>query len=191
LAALAPDEIADIANRESVFEPSFRAIYLDVTDLVDYLRQNTTLSGIQRVASNLVIHSRAYSRSVGDVSIVFVVPDYRGGKLLSVGAGLIAALVEAVVAGKPDRKTLDKLLTTIDSSKSPVPAKPGDVLIIPGAFWIYRYYDLLNVLKQRGVHIVISCTTSSRCVIPNTCVTMRLMCFASASTMSRSRPIVS
>jgi glycosyltransferase involved in cell wall biosynthesis len=155
LAALAPEEIANLPSRDAVTEPGFQTVYLDVTDLVDYLGVNTTLSGIQRVASNLIVHSRAYCREAGDVLISYVLPDYRGGILFSVSARLIDALVESVLAGKPDRKILDKLLTTIVASKSPVPTQRGEVLAIPGAFWIYRHYDLLNVLRQRGVYVVL------------------------------------
>jgi glycosyltransferase involved in cell wall biosynthesis len=158
LVALAPEEIAGLPNLGAVIEPGVRAVYFDVTDLVDYLKANPALSGIQRVAANLIAQSGAYSRTAGDCTITFIVPDYLCGKLFAVAGGLVGLLVETVAAGYCDRAILDKLLVAIETSKKPVQPIVGDVLIIPGAFWIYRnsrHYDILNGLKRHGVHIVV------------------------------------
>lgn len=154
LAGLAPEQLADLPDRAAP-PGAPRAIYLDLTDLVEYLRGNTTLSGIQRVAVSLVIHAREFARAAGDLSIGFVVPDYTEGKLLAVGSGLIEALARAVTSGQANRSVLDKLVAAIEQSRRPLRPNQGDVLIIPGAFWIYRHYDLLRDLRSRGVCIAV------------------------------------
>ncbi len=154
LAALAPDEVADLAPRDAVIEAGARTIYLDVTDLADYLRVNTTLSGIQRVVSNLAIHSRDCGRSTG-AAVNFVIPDYRAGDFFVVGASLVEAAIATVTAGNSDRSTLDKLIAALDRSKRAAEPKAGDVVVIAGAFWIHRHYELINKLRARGVSIVV------------------------------------
>lgn len=154
LAVLAPEEIADLPNAE-LLESDVRTVYVDITDLVEYLSANTTLSGIQRVVANLLVYSRDYCRTEGNTTANFVIPDYPTDKVFAVGTGLVQALVETVAAGNPDRSTLDKLLDAIKRSKRPAQPQPGDVVILPGAFWIYRHYELLDRLRSAGVYIAV------------------------------------
>ena len=49
-------------------------IYLDITDLIDYLRVNVSLSGIQRVVSNLIIYSEEFMKSSNGSQIRPVLP---------------------------------------------------------------------------------------------------------------------
>ncbi|MBV8107341.1 MAG: glycosyltransferase [Hyphomicrobiales bacterium] len=154
LAALAPDQLAEMSDKLGIAVSGVRTVYFDITDLIDYVKGNVTLSGIQRVAANLIAHSTGYSRSAGEVSIVFVLPDYDEKRLLSPGALLIHALIETMLTRTPDRKSLDQMLSAIEASKQPVDARRGDILAIPGAFWIIHNFDLLRILRQRGVAIV-------------------------------------
>jgi len=155
LAALAPMELARLPNRGARLDAGVRTLYLDVTDLIDYVKGNVTLSGIQRVAANLIARAADYSRSARAVSIMFVAPDYGKKRLLTVGSRLMNGLVEMMLAGNPERKTLDGILSAIESSKQPATIGAGDILAIPGAFWIVADFDLINVLRQRGATIVV------------------------------------
>jgi hypothetical protein len=100
-------------------------------------------------------YSQDYCRSEGNTKVNFVIPDYANDKVFVVGAGLVHALVETVATGNPDRSTLDKLLEAIDRSKILAQPQPGDVIILPGAFWIYHHYELLDKLRSRGVYIAV------------------------------------
>jgi tetratricopeptide (TPR) repeat protein/glycosyltransferase involved in cell wall biosynthesis len=130
-------------------------IYLDVTDLIDYLRVNVSLSGIQRVVSNLITHAPEFTASPGGTPVRPVIPDYSGSKVLSVELSLLEGLISLVTSGRSDRDALDRALQAVLGSRAIARLKFGDTLLIPGAFWIYQRYDLLNILRQSGVRVAV------------------------------------
>ena len=129
-------------------------IYVDVTDLIDYLRVNLSLSGIQRVVSNLIVHA-----SDDDASsrwpVRAVLPDYNGAEVFSLDTNLLVALVGSLSVENTTREMLDRILAAVKTSRKIVTLNPGDTLLIAGAFWIYQRYDLLNDLRQNGVLVAI------------------------------------
>jgi glycosyltransferase involved in cell wall biosynthesis len=130
-------------------------IYLDVTDLIDYLRVNISLSGIQRVVSKLITYGPEFSEPTANSQIVPVLPDYDGSKVFSVRMDLLAGLINLVGSGRSNRELLDRGLQAVVASRSSVTPNPGDTLLIPGAFWIYQRYDLPNMLRYAGVRVVV------------------------------------
>lgn len=127
--------------------------YVDVTDLLDYLRTNVSLSGIQRVVSNLMLHAPAFSDSPLGNQVVPVLPDYNGSKMLSIDAGILQGLIKLATENTGNRHALDRALEAVRASAQVVKLHKADTLLIPGAFWIYPRYDLLITLRQSGVQI--------------------------------------
>jgi len=130
-------------------------IYLDVTDLIDYLRVNISLSGIQRVVSNLIVCSEEFMKSSNGSRVRPVLPDFNGSLVYAVRLSLIEQLVAMVREGRTERPMLDRAIEAVLSTKSLVELNPGDTLLIAGAFWIYGRYDLLNQLRQHGVRVTV------------------------------------
>lgn len=130
-----------------------RRLYLDLTDLVAYLRVNASLSGIQRVVANLLIHAKAYAQQA-DVDIVPVLPAYSGDVLRSIEAATVVHLLE-IVERRAGRSDIDAALMAVLRSRRIIRPNPGDTFIIAGAFWIYRRYDLLNAMRRRGINVAV------------------------------------
>jgi glycosyltransferase involved in cell wall biosynthesis len=130
-------------------------IHLDVTDLIDYLRVNTTLSGIQRVVSKLIAYGPEFGEVSANSPVVPVLPDYNGSRVLAVRMDLLAALIGLVGSGRSNRDLLDRALDAVLGSRSSVTLRAGDTLLIAGAFWIYQRYDLPNMLRHAGVRVTV------------------------------------
>lgn len=135
-------------------EGSATTIFVDFTDLVIYLHYNDSMSGIQRVISNLLMHAGAFTQSEAGrgCRVLPVLPDYERNTLLSVGIELVDGLLEAVKT-RQGRDVVNGILDTIDRARTGVTAMASDSFVIAGAFWIYGRYDLLNTLRLSGVHV--------------------------------------
>jgi glycosyltransferase involved in cell wall biosynthesis len=127
------------------------AIWVDLTDMVDYLAVNVTLSGIQRVVANLLRAARSHDVYKDVVRVV--IPDFIGRTLLTVDIDLVIELVDAVEIHQADRAHLDRLLQRVRSGLRLVVPAARDVFLMPGAFWISHNYDLLKDLRGKGVHV--------------------------------------
>ncbi len=130
-------------------------IYLDITDLTEYLRSNVSLSGIQRVLANIILNATAFAEGPGGLAVVPVLPDYNGSKIYSVRISLLDGMLGMVAGGQIGRDEINSALDLVMASRSPVSPVPGDTLMIAGAFWIYHRYDLLNALRQNGVRVAV------------------------------------
>lgn len=128
-------------------------IWVDLTDFMDYVSVNVTLSGIQRVVANFLrsVHASAAYRE----SVRIVVPNFKSQKLLAVDLALVVELIDAVEIYNADREYLDRLLLGIKTSLKYVEPLAGDVFLMPGAFWISHNYDLLKLLRGRGIHVTL------------------------------------
>ena len=131
-------------------------IYLDFSDLVIYLHHNESLSGIQRVVANLLVHADAFVRAGNREAcrIVPVLPDYHQFTIGAVSLDLVISLL-ATAETRKDREDIDVALEAVQSSRRRVEPRRGDSFIIAGAFWIYGRYDLLNRLRVAGVNVAI------------------------------------
>jgi glycosyltransferase involved in cell wall biosynthesis len=151
---LAIGEVPQVLGSDHVDTQETAVIYLDVTDLIDYLRVNVSLSGIQRVVSKLITNIQALARTTGAL-VRPVLPDYSGSQVFTVNVSLLEGLISLVTSGRSDRQSIDRLLDSLRASQSLVMLKLGDTLVIPGAFWIYQRYDLLNILRHSGVRVAV------------------------------------
>ena len=153
MAAEADSDVIAPLNEEVLASDGTRCLYLDLTDLVAYLRVNASLSGIQRVVANLLIHAPAFAHAA-DVKIVPVLPAYSGDILRSIDAETVLHLLD-VIERRAERTAIDTALVALLRSRRILRPNPGDTFIIAGAFWIYRRYDLLNAMRRRGVQVAV------------------------------------
>jgi glycosyltransferase involved in cell wall biosynthesis len=152
---LGMDAVPQIKGTGDIAADETAIIYMDVTDLIDYLRVNVTLSGIQRVVSNLIANTREFASSATGTPVRPVLPDYNGSQVFRVNVDLLEGLISLVTSGRGDRDMIDRALASLTASHSLVRLRAGDTLLIPGAFWIYHRYDLLSILRQSGVRVAV------------------------------------
>jgi glycosyltransferase involved in cell wall biosynthesis len=152
---LAMGGVPQVDGTDDVGGDGTAIIYMDVTDLIDYLRVNVALSGIQRVVSNLIANTREFATSATGIPVRPVLPDYSGSRVFRVSLSLLEGLISLVTSGRGDRDMIDRALDSLIASQSLALLQAGDTLLIPGAFWIYQRYDLLNILRQSGVRVAV------------------------------------
>lgn len=132
-----------------------RTIYLDVTDLIDYVKQeNITLSGIQRVVANLVLETNQYE-IVSGLRIALSINDYDLGKFFEVDRVVVAALISALQSGGKSRKDIDEVVSAVYATRRFVEPQSGDDFAIPGAFWIYPNYEAVKRMRSNGVRFTL------------------------------------
>jgi glycosyltransferase involved in cell wall biosynthesis len=147
---------ADIAVAEAATVlAAGRNIYLDITDLMEYVKDNVSLSGIQRVVAHLITGISAYGEQHRDVRIVPVLPDYDAGRIYSVSRFLVVEMLHELEASAGDRGQVNKVIAAVQRSRAQVMLGAGDVLTIPGAFWIAQNYEMVQRLRSRGIRFVV------------------------------------
>ncbi len=123
-------------------------IYFDVSDLLQYLRGNTAVSGIQRVQCEII-------RNMPDVGqmeqVRFVVLDKVGAPRLIDTAALLD-FIEHVRSDTVTRAQLDDRLDALFNRVAPSFIRPDDIFLTIGAFWSVRGVGpLLQALRNSGV----------------------------------------
>jgi glycosyltransferase involved in cell wall biosynthesis len=157
---LTPAESLGFAEDASQFSHSVqieetRTIYLDMTDLIEYVRSNTSLSGIQRVVASLIMGIEGYSGRRPYRKIIPVIPEYDNSKVFAVDPTLVIAMIAALEKARSDRGKLDRAIDAVYASRSPVELASGDTFAIAGAFWIYVHFDMVRRLREKGVKFVV------------------------------------
>jgi glycosyltransferase involved in cell wall biosynthesis len=152
---LTMDVVPQIHGTDDLGDEEAIIIYLDVTDVVDYLRVNASPTGIQRVVSNLITNAREFAASSTGTRVRPALPDYSGSQVLTVRLSLLEGLISLVISGHGNRDMIDRALESLIASRSLATPKAGDTLLIPGVFWMYQRYDLLNSLRQSGVRVAV------------------------------------
>ncbi len=128
-------------------------IYLDIVDLLAYVRSNITVSGIQRVVVNLIADGEAAAARNG-ASFVLVAPEYDRKLVYAVDSTAVQKMLSALDDARLDRTALDRAIDAVYSSRELVFPAADDVFVIAGAFWIYSDYDILMAMRRRGVRVV-------------------------------------
>ena len=141
-------------GKDNLIAQEKKTLYLDMTDLMEYVKHNPSLSGIQRVVANLIRYSSTYS-SRHDVNIVLVIPEYDNKKIFSVNPLIVMTMLDVLQNKDRGREEINKLIDAIYSSRKIVFPKNGDFFTIAGAFWIYPHYDMIRDLKVHGIVFVI------------------------------------
>ncbi|GAN65942.1 glycosyltransferase [Acetobacter orientalis] len=124
-------------------------IWLDVTDFVDYVKVNVSLSGIQRVLLNLVSYIKHFD--IPGYKIVPVIPEYGNFRFFAVDTEKFFDLIDIFNAVIIERHMIDTALEAVLSSKKNVSLQDGDIFVVAGAFWIFSHYDLIMHNKNVGV----------------------------------------
>ena len=123
---------------------------IDVSDLMMYLLQQSTLSGIQRVECEIL---RSLLATSLPQPIRLVVLNKRGG-LCAIESSALLAVIEEVRSGETPRVEIASRLQAILSNALPWVARPRDLFLTLGAFWNLSGMGLLlQQLKNSGVII--------------------------------------
>lgn len=125
-------------------------LYFDVSDLIEYATKNRSLSGIQRVVSNLARFSTtaAFEKPA---RVMLVIYDEYVRQLFQVRRPLILSMITHLEESHSDRAALDNTIQAIAASRELVNPEPGDMIVIAGAFWVFPGYDLIARLRAQGV----------------------------------------
>jgi len=148
------EKAMSVQIRQPAAEDGVATIYADITDMMEYLAHNMSMSGIQRVVANMLRCAKdRTSPNARDVRPV--IPDYLNKIVYVADPELVRELIDAVELRKPGRDHLNRLLGAIWSSLRAIDLTAGDILLTAGAFWIIKSFDLMKLLRQRGVTVTV------------------------------------
>ena len=143
--------LAPAFDRDRTSRVRKRAIYIDITDLMQYAEHNATLSGIQRVNASLLANINAWHQKNPSVSVIPVIPEYNRSRMLAADLRLVTAMFQLLETRGTDRHALNGLTRSIYASRETVTPRKGDVFVMAGAFWICQHYDMIVGLRSSGV----------------------------------------
>ena len=124
------------------------SLYVDVSDLLQYLQTHQHPTGIQRVQGEIL---RRLPGLTGGEAVRFVVLDETQQLQRIVPAALMDVLTPPE---EPGRAALDARLRALGGQVTPVSLGPGDVFLALGAFWNVRGMGALFLrLKAAGALI--------------------------------------
>ena len=126
------------------------SIIFDVSDLVPYLINHATLTGIQRVQCELLrnLHDIPHRPSVRLAVLV------DGDDLREVDGAALLQILDDIAAGSSTRSVVVAGLRALLSQATPCTLRRGDTFLLVGAFWPVRGMGRqLQQLKHAGVII--------------------------------------
>ncbi len=111
------------------------AVLLEVTDLLVYLRDHRTVSGIQRVQLGLLGYVLALP---AEERAGYALVRRRGedAALWRLDMGRMGVLARYLAGAVVERTQLDHVLNALEADASPVQPRAGQVLMVLGAFWV-------------------------------------------------------
>lgn len=125
--------------------------WLDITDFVAYAQDgNTTVSGIQRVVANLIMH-----RDLSGIDIIPVIPEFDRKRVLAADPDAVETLVMLLQSGSASKGDILAALEAVYLSRIELKPRSGDAYVMVGAFWIYYHHDLLLDLRIEGTRIAL------------------------------------
>ena len=130
-------------------------IFVEVKDLLVFLRTHNSVTGIQRVVSGLISTLRHPINSLSQDKIVFcsLVPE-RPGFVAALDEESLRKLCERVMSGNIEQSEKDISINDIETNADFVRPLRGDLLFFAGAYWAtYDFFHLLTTLKANGVVI--------------------------------------
>ncbi len=138
-----------VAGRSAlVASPDTAAIFFDLSDLLLYLLDHATLSGIQRVQCEIL-------RNLPDVShplpVRYVVLTRRR-RLGTIETSALQGILEDILSGTKSRDDFESELSALLDRAAPCTLHPKDIFLTLGAFWNVKGMGLLlQELKNSGV----------------------------------------
>lgn len=134
---------------------SDRVAWLDLTDLVEFFRQNNTVTGIQRVVSMIVLAlDSALQRDIADaLSVRLCTYDFTAGYYRALDVDCTKNALSFIMAGRLDGPRVD------DKMESAADFRPGDVFLVLGAFWFDPSYIpiVVRACMESGLQLAIMC----------------------------------
>ncbi len=130
------------------------AIYLQVNDLLSYLEDHKTVSGIQRVQLGIIEHVIDLQEGSGKTQYRFVCGGSRGKQLFLVDTQNLRAIASCLSSAHVDHGHLRRLVMTARSGTISLSLGQGDTFVVLGAYWNHGgVTELLRSLKATGVKI--------------------------------------
>ncbi|MDH7796114.1 MULTISPECIES: glycosyltransferase [unclassified Beijerinckia] len=137
--------------RKALGDNATHSIFLDISDVLRFLRRNLNLTGIQRVQVGVIV-SVLQSHMAEGVQMGFC--GRKIGTAHTVPLDLLSDLIDEVNHPKISRSRLNELLHAIAETSPEATFKDGDVFLTLGVFWIFTSYaKTITELKAQGVKI--------------------------------------
>ena len=127
-----------------------KKIYVDIKDLLEYVKHNVTYSGIQRVASEFLVY--CFDNIPGEI-----IPVVLGisNNIKKYDQDTLKKIHDAVSSGSATREILNALLKELNQKEEVVYIEPDSVYFMIGAFWVDDNYKYIIPLKRLGVKFVL------------------------------------
>jgi glycosyltransferase involved in cell wall biosynthesis len=116
---------------------------------MEYIQHNMTLSGIQRVATQLLWYASEHMKG----GVLPVVLDADKNTLQVYPLETLLDVLNEMESGEATRSTLDKKLIILKERVTREIPKVGGTYFIPGAFWIFQDFDFLMRWRKNGGRI--------------------------------------
>lgn len=131
------------------------SILFSIQDLILFLKHHTTMSGIQRVQSNIALSVM----DAGTPNAHFVIVDQRdgveAGAFRAVGADDLRAVIDYATSPEVNEVRLAELLEIAISNAVPIKPARGSTMMILGSFWSHEnMVDQYIPAKVAGAKIV-------------------------------------
>ncbi len=122
---------------ENTLEEDCNLLYVDIDDLLGYLRAHKTVSGIQRVQVGFVQYLLA-GQEVDSGKVAFVRSRNADGAFWRLQPSTIAAIVDYVTGDTVNHERLIQLLDQAEEQAIHVHPVAGQCCFVVGAFWGYN-----------------------------------------------------
>jgi hypothetical protein len=127
-------------------------MFFDIHDLLEYIKHNVTLSGIQRVAVQLLRYADAHTK--GKV-IPSVICGADRNTLQVFPMEALLNVLDEMESGNVKRAALDEKLALLNKAARIETPPAGGAYFIPGAYWIIRNLDFLMRWRGNGGRVYI------------------------------------
>jgi glycosyltransferase involved in cell wall biosynthesis len=136
-------------------------IYLDVTDLLAFLRDFHRVTGIQRVQSCILHHALTtlgcvygFGDKANDGNTIITFFDHETRTIFALSPKAVAALLRSLLWETSDHETVRAHVTRVIDSGAVVETRNIDTYVILGAFWVVpNYASLMRSLKRAGTKL--------------------------------------
>jgi glycosyltransferase involved in cell wall biosynthesis len=133
-------------------------IYFEIDDLLGWLREHKTLSGIQRVAVGIIRTILAEVLVRDEWRYAFIRSRDDSGSFWQLWPSDVNDIIEYATSSEVERRQLTRLLDHAEQGAAEVKPSPGQCYFILGAFWAFngdttRYARLKRAGVSVGVYI--------------------------------------
>jgi glycosyltransferase involved in cell wall biosynthesis len=146
----ASDGAESEAARRGAADTLPKRVLIDLSDVIIYLHNNTTVSGIQRVQLGLA-DALLRMMPLCLYKLAFVCGRDDGSRWLEIDNPHLETLVKKMAAPVVDHEEIKETLFQIEGDAAPYEPTEGDLFLILGAFWDVKcLIDLVIALQRAG-----------------------------------------